>query len=79
MFPIADEYIEKRDFSIETSDSRKEFLRRQWVFCNSIVDDIKNMALQTYKDVVEGRDDSLIYNSCDFKFLESIVSKFSKS
>ena len=32
MFPVDDRYISKRDFSKEES-SRREFLRRQWVFC----------------------------------------------
>ena len=35
MFPVDDEYISRREFSKETQ-SRAEFLRRQWVFCNSI-------------------------------------------
>ena len=38
---MADQYITKRDFNKETA-SRKEFLRRQWVFCNSITEDIFN-------------------------------------
>jgi protein AbiQ len=40
MFPVADKYIFKRDFTKE-KPGRAEFLRRQWVYCNSIEDDIK--------------------------------------
>lgn len=40
MFPVDDKYIFKRDFSKE-KPGRKEFLRRQWIFCNSIEADIK--------------------------------------
>lgn len=71
MFPIKDEYISKRDFNKEPP-ARKEFLRRQWVFCNTISDEIKKMALETYSSVISGTDKGLIYASCDFKLLEEV-------
>ena len=47
MFPVADPYIRKRDFNRE-KPGRKEFLRRQWVYCNSIQKEIFKMAENTY-------------------------------
>lgn len=76
MFPIADEYVTKRDFSKAPNTGRKEFLRRQWVFCNSIVGEIKKMALDTYNTVNEGKDSRLINASCDFKLLEEAADKY---
>ncbi len=76
MFPIADQYISKRDFSRSKSLSRKEFLRRQWVYCNTIVEDIKKMALDTYNEVIEGKNEKLIKASCDFKLLEEAAKAY---
>lgn len=75
MFPVADEYITKRDFSKE-SPNRAEFLRRQWVFCNSIESEIKEMAHSTYKTVIDGRDKGLIKASCAFKILEEAAPNY---
>ncbi len=75
MFPVSDKYITKRDFNKE-KPGRKEFLRRQWVYCNSIIDDIKKMALDTYNSVVSGSDNNLISASCDFKLLEDAALKY---
>jgi len=75
MFPVADQYITKRNFNKETA-SRKEFLRRQWVFCNSIVDDIKQMAKDTYDEVVSGTNAALVNASCDFKLLEYAAKNY---
>lgn len=74
MFPVDDCYISKRDFNKETP-GRKEFLRRQWVFCNSITDNIKKMAEETYNGVISGTDSALVNASCDFKLLED-AAKF---
>jgi len=78
MFPVEDSYITKRDFNQE-SPGRKEFLRRQWVYCNSITDDIKKMAEDTYHAVVSGKDASLINASCDFKLLETAAQNYTPS
>ena len=75
MFPVDDYYISKRDFNKETP-GRKEFLRRQWVFCNSITDDIKKMAEETYNDVISGTDSALVNASCDFKLLEDAAKNY---
>ena len=75
MFPVDDQYITRRNFNKE-SPGRKEFLRRQWVFCNSIVNDIKQMAEDTYNSVISGTDASLIYASCDFKLLEEAAKNY---
>ena len=75
MFPVDDPYITRRDFNKE-SPGRKEFLRRQWVFCNSIVNDIKQMAEDTYNSVVSGTDASLKIASCDFKLLEAAAKNY---
>ena len=75
MFPVAAQYITKRDFNKETP-SRKEFLRRQWVFCNSITDDIKQMAENTYTSVIAGTDPVLVNASCDFKLLEYAAKNY---
>lgn len=75
MFPVDDRYISVRDFNKE-SPGRKEFLRRQWVYCNSITDDIKQMAEDTYNDVITGTDVSLVKASCDFKLLEEAAGKY---
>jgi protein AbiQ len=75
MFPVDDCYLTKRNFNKETP-SRKEFLRRQWVYCNSIIDDIKQMAEDTYNKVIEGADSALINASCDFKLLEDASKKY---
>ena len=72
---MADQYITKRDFNKETA-SRKEFLRRQWVFCNTIITDIKEMAEDTYNGVISGTDTALINASCDFKLLEEAAKKY---
>lgn len=48
MFPIHDKYIKKREFNESKSMGRKEFLRRQWVYCNLIIDEIREMANKTY-------------------------------
>ncbi len=78
MFPILDECVTKRDFSKSKSMGRKEFLRRQWVYCNSIADDIKEMAFSTYNSVVEGSDKALMKASCDFKLLEEASKEYLK-
>lgn len=70
MFPISDEYVSIRDFSLEKSQNRKLFLHRQLVYCDSIRDDIYAKALETYNDVVNGEDENLVKNSCVFKLLE---------
>ena len=75
MFPVDDAYITKRDFSTE-KPNRAEFLRRQWVFCNSIKDDIKAMASVTYNAVIAGTDKRLIRASCDFKLLEKAAVSY---
>ncbi len=77
MFPILDKCIKRREFS-EESSGRAEFLRRQWVYCNSIERDIIIMAEKTYNDVVKGEDKVLVNNSCDFKYLEELASKYKK-
>lgn len=76
MFPIADEYVTKRDFSTSQNAGRKEFLRRQWVYCNTIAEDIKKKALDTYNEVVQGRDKGVVNASCDFKLLETASSEY---
>ena len=75
MFPVAAQYITKRDFNKETP-SRKEFLRRQWVFCNTITTNIKEMAEDTYNGVISGADAALINASCDFKLLEEAAPNY---
>ena len=79
MFPINDECVTRRDFSRSKNAGRKEFLRRQWVFCNSIAEDIKKMALDTYNSVNAGKDSRLINASCDFKLLEAAADKYEKN
>lgn len=75
MFPVDDRYITKRDFNKE-KPGRKEFLRRQWVFCNTITTDIKEMAENTYNGVISGTDAALINASCDFKLLEKAAKNY---
>lgn len=75
MFPVTEQYISKRDFSKE-SPGRKEFLRGQWVFCNQIEEEIKQMAEVTYNTVINGDDSSLMKASCDFKLLEEASKKY---
>lgn len=75
MFPVDDRYISRRDFNRETP-GRKEFLRRQWVYCNSITRDIKQMAEDTYNGVISGKDSALMNASCDFKLLEDAAKKY---
>ncbi|MBD5513422.1 MAG: type III toxin-antitoxin system ToxN/AbiQ family toxin [Lachnospiraceae bacterium] len=75
MFPVDDKYITRRDFSKETP-SRREFLRRQWVYCNSIESDIRKMAEDTYNTVIAGIDHGLVKSSCDFKLLEEAAKNY---
>ena len=75
MFPVDDRYITKCDFNKE-KPGRKEFLRRQWVFCNTITTDIKEMAEDTYNGVISGADAALINASCDFKLLEESAPNY---
>ena len=75
MFPVDDRYITKCDFNKE-KPGRKEFLRRQWVFCNTITTDIKEMAEDTYNGVISGADAALINASCDFKLLEEAAQNY---
>ncbi|MBD5526517.1 MAG: type III toxin-antitoxin system ToxN/AbiQ family toxin [Lachnospiraceae bacterium] len=75
MFPVDDKYITRRDFSKETP-SRREFLRRQWVYCNSIESDIRKMAEDTYNTVIAGIDQGLVKSSCDFKLLEEAAKNY---
>lgn len=77
MFPVPDELVKVRDFSKE-NHQRAEFLRRQWVFCNSILDEIYDMAKKTYDDVVNNKDTILKNNACDFKILESALANYKK-
>ena len=65
MFPVDDCYIFRRDFNKE-APGRKEFLRRQWVYCNSIAEDIKQMAEDTYNNVIAGTDSALVNALCNF-------------
>lgn len=78
MFPIDNKFVTKRDFSKSNSAGRKEFLRRQWVYCNSIADDIRKMAIDTYNTVLEGKDKRLLSASCDFKLLEEAAEQYQK-
>ena len=75
MFPVDDQYISKRNFNNEMP-ARREFLRRQWVYCNAIKEDIKKMAEDTYNGVVSGKDDALKKASCDFLLLEEAAEKY---
>lgn len=75
MFPVDDKYISQRDFSKE-KPGRAEFLRRQWVFCNSIADDIREIAVSTYNSVIEGKDKGLVNASCAFKILEEAATNY---
>ncbi len=75
MFPVNDKYISRRDFNRE-APGRKEFLRRQWVYCNSIKDDIKQMAADTYNSVIAGTDPTLVNASCDFRLLEEAAGQY---
>lgn len=68
-------YISRRDFNRETP-GRKGFPRRQWVYCNSITDDIKHMVEDTYNSVLSGKDSSLANASCDFKLLEDAARNY---
>ena len=76
MFPIHDKYIKKREFNESKSMGRKEFLRRQWVYCNLIIDEIRKMANKTYQEVVNGNDKILQNASCDFKLLEKAADEY---
>jgi protein AbiQ len=76
MFPIHDKYIKKREFNESKSMGRKEFLRRQWVYCNLIIDEIREMANKTYQEVVNGNDKILQNASCDFKLLEKAADEY---
>ena len=58
------------------SMGRKEFLRRQWVYCNLIIDEIREMANKTYQEVVNGNDKILQNASCDFKLLEKAADEY---
>ena len=78
MSPMEERNLSKRDFKKETP-SRKEFLRRQWVYCNSITDDIKRMAEDTYNGVLDGTDSELVNASCDFKLLEDAAKNYKPS
>ena len=49
MFPIHDKYIKKREFNESKSMGRKEFLRRQWVYCNLIIDEIEKWQTKPIK------------------------------
>lgn len=75
MFPVADQHISQRDFSLE-NPNRAEFLRRQWIYCNTIEEDIKKMAKDTYDSVVSGTDKELSNASCDFRLLEEASQKY---
>ena len=75
MFPVDDRYITKCDFNKE-KPGRKEFLRWQCVFCNTITTDIKEMAEDTYNGVISGADAALINASCDFKLLEEAAQNY---
>ena len=75
MFPVADQHITQRDFSLE-NPNRAEFLRRQWIYCNTIEEDIKKMAKDTYDSVVSGTDKELSNASCDFSLLEEASQKY---
>lgn len=76
MFPIDDEYVTVRDFKKEKTQSRKLFLHRQLVYCDSIKDDIYAMAEKTYNDIVNKVDDKLLENSCDFTLLERACASY---
>ena len=77
MFPVPNRYITKRDFNTEKS-GRKEFLRRQWAYCNSIQDDIEKLAQTTYNDVISKANPNLVHSSCDFKLLEQAAAEYIK-
>lgn len=76
MFPIDDKYVVKRNFNLSKNAKRKEFLRRQWVYCNTIVDEIKKMAQDTYDAVISGKDKKLVYAACDFRLLEEAAKLY---
>lgn len=77
MFPVPDELVQMRDFSKE-NPGRAEFLRRQWVYCNSIASDIYDIAKKTYDDVTNNKDEALKTNACDFKILEEALVNYCK-
>lgn len=78
MFPVPDGCITIRNFSL-SSQKRAEFLRRQWVYCNTIESDIKEMAQKTYDEVIKGKNLKLLQSACDFAILESALEEFVKT
>lgn len=78
MFPVPDQCVTIRDFASSATSGRAEFLRRQWVYCNTIETEIKAMAKKTYEAVIDKTDAELVRASCDFTLLENAMLNYCK-
>ena len=76
MFPVTDEYIQKRIIKNEQNIGRRMFLNAQLQFCINNEALIRNQARRTYNIVVKELNKDLLDNACMFKLLEDACMKY---
>lgn len=77
MIPVPEKCLDLFDFknSIE-SQERRVFIEKEYRYCKSKLSAIQKLAQKTYNRVVQGKDEALIRNSCDFMLLEKAYKEY---
>lgn len=78
MFPIPREIVTERRISNEPDIAYRALLSQELRYCIKNQDTIQRLAERTYKRVNLGKDNGLIKNSCQFKFLEEKCINYCK-
>lgn len=76
MFPVPIGLIKERNIDSEPDKKYRALLAQELRYCIENQDQIRRMALRTYKKVIKGDYPGLVNNSCDFKFLEQKCSEY---
>lgn len=81
MIPVPSECLHIFDFKHEENidPKRKRLLDKEYRFCKRKQAAIEKQALRTYKRVLDGQDEGLLKNSCDFVLLEEACKDWIRS
>ena len=70
MFPVPMDIVSVRNIENEPDDKYKTLLAQELQYCISNQDEIRRLALRTYKRVLLAKNPTLVKNSCDFRLME---------
>ena len=71
MIPVPSECLIKLDIKDISNKNEKARISKELAFCRRNKDKIEAYAQNTYYDVINKRNNKLVRNSCDFKYLEA--------